>query len=202
MEYKIKRRFILGISLLLFALLYFFKNTSSLLRIFATLAGLVSFYIFDHYFNINFELKHYLYILIIAFFGILLSPLYFISENYDKILHLVIPILTGGIVFFLVNKQNLTLKWKLVTTLLFTISILTIFEVIEFSLDKLWDLKLQGIYIRDITGLEKFNIIMDKNDDTMIDLIIGILGSLIFTFYNIIKSMINRVKWSSRRFIK
>tara|TARA_B100000315_G_scaffold122078_1_gene111983 strand:+ start:20712 stop:21320 length:609 start_codon:yes stop_codon:yes gene_type:complete len=202
MEYKIKRRFILGISLLLFALLYFFKNTSSLLRIFATLAGLVSFYIFDHYFNINFELKHYLYILIIAFFGILLSPLYFISENYDKILHLVIPILTGGIVFFLVNKQNLTLKWKLVTTLLFTISILTIFEVIEFSLDKLWDLKLQGVYIRDITGLEKFNIIMDKNDDTMIDLIIGILGSLIFTFYNIIKSMINRVKWSSRRFIK
>jgi|TARA_Y100000034_G_scaffold79823_1_gene95815 hypothetical protein len=202
MEYKTKRRFILGLSLLLFILFYFFKNTSTLLRIFATLAGLVSFYIFDHYFNIDFELKHYLYILLIAFFGILLSPLYFMSENYDKILHLIIPILTGGIVFFLVNKQNLTLKWKLVTTLLFTIAILTIFEIIEFSLDKLWDLKLQGVYIRDITGLEKFNIIMDKNDDTMIDLIIGILGSLIFTFYKVIKIMLNKLKRHSRRFIK
>jgi len=160
------------------------------------------YYKASDYFDINFELKHYLYILIIAFFGILLSPLYFLSGNYDKILHLIIPLLTGGIVFFLVNNQNLTLKWKLVTTLLFTIAILTIFEIIEFTLDKLWDLKLQGVYMRDITGLEKFNIIMDKNDDTMADLIIGILGGLIFIFYKTIKSRFNRIKWSSRRFIK
>jgi len=34
--------------------------------------------------------------------------------------------------------------------------------------------------VRDITGLNKLNIIMDRNDDTMIDLILGTVGSIIF----------------------
>ncbi len=194
MKYKTKRRIILGISIFLFISLYFFKNTSTLLRILATLTGLISFYIFDHYYDANFELKHYSYILAFCFFGIFLSPFYFLSENYDKFLHLVIPILISSIIFFIVNKQNLNLRWKIVTTLMFTIGVLTIFEIMEYALDTLWNFQLQGVYIRDITGLEKFNIIIDKNDDTMIDLILGIFGSLIFSFSKIIENWKNKRK--------
>lgn len=194
MKYQTKRRIIFGISIFLFLSLYFFKNTSTLLRILATLTGLISFYIFDHYYDANFELKHYSYILAFSFFGIFLSPLYFLSENYDKILHLIIPILISSIIFFIVNKQNLNLKWKIAITLMFTIGVLTIFEIIEYALDTLWNFQLQGVYVRDITGLEKFNIIMDKNDDTMIDLILGIFGSMIFSSYKIIENWKNKRK--------
>lgn len=194
MKYQTKRRIIFGISIFLFVSLYFFKNTSTLLRILATLAALISFYIFDHYYDVNFELKHYSYILAFCFFGIFLSPLYFLSENYDKFLHLVIPILISSIIFFIVNKQNLNLRWKITITLMFTIGVLTIFEVIEYALDTLWNFQLQGVYVRDITGLEKFNIIIDKNDDTMIDLILGIFGSMIFSSYKIIENWKNKRK--------
>ena len=194
MKYQTKRRIIFGISIFLFTSLYLFKNTSTLLRIFATLAALISFYIFDRYYDANFELKHYSYIFAFCFFGIFLSPLYFLSENYDKILHLVIPILMGSIIFFVVNKQNLNLRWKIIVTLMFTIGALTIFETIEYVLDILWNFQLQGVYVRDITGLEKFNIIIDKNDDTMIDLILGIFGSMIFSSYKIIENWRNNRK--------
>lgn len=194
MKYKIKRRIIFGISIFLFISLYFFKNTSILLRILATLTALISFYIFDHYYDANFELKHYSYILAFCFFGIFLSPFYFLYENYDKVLHLVIPIIASSIVFFIVNKQNLSLKWKITITLMFTIGTLTIFEVVEYILDTLWNFQLQGVYVREITGLEKFDIIMDKNDDTMIDLILGIFSSMIFSSYKIIENWKNKTK--------
>jgi len=194
MEYKNKRRLIFGISIVLFILFYFFKNTSTLLRIIATLAGLVIFYIYDYYFEANFRVQHYLFILFMAFFGILLSPLYFISENYDKILHLVMPIFVSGIVFFLVDKQKLSFKGKLFITFSITVASLAIFEIIEYILDTFWNFQLQGVYIRDITGLEKFDVIMDKNDDTMIDLMLGILGSIIFSFHKIGENWKNKRK--------
>ena len=77
---------------------------------------------------------------------------------------------------------------------MFTIGALTIFETIEYVLDILWNFQLQGVYVRDITGLENFNIIIDKNDDTMIDLILGIFGSMIFSSYKIIENWKNKRK--------
>ncbi len=54
------------------------------------------------------------------------------------------------------------------------------FELGEYALDYFFDLKLQGVYLRDLQGLEKFNLIVDRIDDTMIDLFLGILGSSLY----------------------
>jgi len=159
------------------------------LRIITTLAGIVSFYVFDHYFDINFQIKHYIYILALTFFGVLLSPLYYLSLNYDKILHLAMPIVVSGIFFFIIDKQKISFKWKLLVTFGFTLSSLVIFEIVEFVLDTLWDFKFQGVYVRDLTGLEKFNIVMDRNDDTMIDLILGFCGTLVFIFWKTLENL-------------
>jgi len=180
MKHKNKKRLIFSISLVLLLILYSFKNVAIFLRVLAAFAGIVSFYIFDHYFDMKFKEVHYFLIIIFAFFGILLSPLYSIYPIYDKILHLSIPIFVGVIMFYIVDKQKMTFKWKLLITGSFVVLAITSFEVIEYFLDMFWNLKLQGVYIRDITGLEKFNLVMDKNDDTMIDLILGMFGSLIF----------------------
>ena len=66
------------------------------------------------------------------------------------------------------------------------IAILTIFELGEYALDLLFDLKLQGVYLRDMMGIEKFQLLMEKNDDTMVDLVFGISGTLIYNASRVI----------------
>ena len=90
------------------------------------------------------------------------------------------PIIGCVIVFFMVNKSKIEFKWKLLITLTSMVFILTMLEIGEYLFDVLWDLKTQGVYVRDIAGLEKYKLILGKNDDTMMDLILGTLSSLIF----------------------
>ena len=180
MGYKNKRTLIIGISLFLLLVFYLFKNLSTSLRIFGFIFGFIIFYLADYMFEIDFKLKHYYYIMIILAFGILFSPLYFLSPVYDKILHFIMPILGCLLIFHIVDKKELNIQWKLWIVFLFIVTALTINEVGEYLIDQLWNLKLQGVYIRDISGAEKLNLIMSKIDDTMIDLIIGMTGALSF----------------------
>ena len=63
---------------------------------------------------------------------------------------------------------------------LFIVASLTIHEIGEYLIDQFWDFKLQGVYIRDVSGLEKLNLVQSKNDDTMTDIILGTIASLLF----------------------
>jgi len=117
----------------------------------------------------------------ILFLGIILSPLYGIYSLYDKVVHFINPILGSCLVFYIINKQKLSFQWKLLITFMFIVSFLTIHEIGEYLIDLLWDFKLQGVYLRDISGIEKLNLVLNPHDDTMIDLIFGTIGGLIFT---------------------
>ena len=181
MLFKTKRRLIIGISIILLLLLYAFKNYLFLAKVAGIIFGLWLFYFIDHAFHAHFHIRHYFYILAILILGILFSPFYWIYPNYDKILHLIMPILGSIMVFFLVDKLKIEFKWKLLLTFTTLIALLTVLEVGEFAMDKLWDIKAQGVYIRDISGLEKYNLVMDRNDDTMTDIILGMFGSTIFS---------------------
>ena len=180
MEYKNKRRLILSVALLLLLVLYAFKNYEFMIRVLGTILGLWIFYFFDHAFRLDFKIRHYIYATIILTLGILFSPLYYIYPSFDKIMHLTMPILASIFVFFIVNRMKIDFKWKLLITFMAMITLLTILEVGEYIIDYFWDYKLQGVYLRDITGLEKYNLVLDKNDDTMIDMMLGLLGSIIF----------------------
>ena len=170
----------IAIGLTVLFLLYALKNTSYFLRILGFFVAIFLFWAVDTFFNLKFKEYHYLIILLISTFGILLSPLYFISPIYDKILHLVAPILAGILVFFLVNKLETKFSIKLVLTFSIILSLLAMFEIVEYALDSLLNLKLQGVFLRDHTGVSKLKLVLNKNDDTMIDLILGVIGSGIF----------------------
>ena len=170
----------MGFSLFLLVLFYLFISYSSVARITGFLIGLWAFYFFDHAFDLKFEVQHYMVIVAMLFFGILLAPLYFISSGYDKVLHFVMPILGGFVLFYIIDKERLSFKWKLFITFMFVISFLAIHEIGEYLIDQIWDFKLQGVYVRDISGLEKFNLVQSKIDDTMIDMILGVIGALTF----------------------
>lgn len=162
MNKKQKRWTIAIISMTILLILYLLKNYSLFIRVAGFTVGLTIFYVLDDIFKIDFKIRHYIYIIIILAFGILFSPLYFISENYDKILHFISPIFASALIFYLVNDKNLTFQWKLLITFMFVVSFLAIHEMGEYLMDLLWDLKLQGVYIRDVSGFEKFHLVLPK----------------------------------------
>lgn len=158
-------------------MIYFFKNSSFVLRVFSAIALMAGFYSLDHGFDIRFKPRHYVFMFIIAVCSFILSPLYYVYPNYDKIQHFVQPIFTGTIIFFMISRLHIERKYQLLLAFLVTVSILGMFEVGEYYLDHFFDLKLQGVYLRDYGGLEKFNLIMDRIDDTMTDMALGMIGS-------------------------
>jgi hypothetical protein len=87
----------------------------------------------------------------------------------------------------MISKLELELKWKIVFTFFTVFAILGVFEIGEYTMDRLFDFKLQGVYLRDLSGVQKFNLIMDPLSDTMTDMALGIIGAGIycisFAFY-------------------
>ncbi len=175
--YQHKRRTIFGLSIVLFLLIYFFQNSSFILRVSTTIAFLLFFYFIDRFFDIRFKAVHYALMILIVLATIMFSPFYFVYPNYDKIQHFIVPILLSTVIFYMINKLKLDLKWKITYTFFVTAGILGLFEIGEFLLDWLFDLKLQGVYLRDSAGLEKFNLIQDPLSDTITDLILGYTGA-------------------------
>lgn len=184
MDYGKKRTLIISISLFLLLLFYLFKNLSDSIKVFGFIFGIFIFYFSDHLFEINFKLRHYFYAIAILAFGILLSPLYFLLSIYDKVLHVISPILACILMFYVIDKKDLNIQWKLGIVFMFVISFLTFHEIGEYLIDQLLGLKLQGVYLRgSLAGTEKLNLIMSKIDDTMIDLIVGTIGASLFVFW-------------------
>ncbi|MEK6908638.1 MAG: hypothetical protein AABX23_01140 [Nanoarchaeota archaeon] len=182
--YRHKRLIVGIISFLLVIAIYLFKDSSSITLRYSTFIGLViAFYILDYLFDVRFHFKHYFFIIVIGVSGLMLSHLYFIHPQYDKIQHFILPIMLCSIFFFMVNKLKLALKWKITFTVLSIAGLLGIFEIGEYILDLLFNFRLQGVYLRDLTGLEKFNLLLNPLDDTMVDLSFGILGSSLYALY-------------------
>ena len=175
-----KRHVIIGLSVILLFMIYFFKNASFMLRAVSSIAFLVFFYAVDHSFDIRFKARHYLFIIIITIASLLLSPLYFVYPQYDKIQHFFQPMLIAAIMYYMIAKLPIDNKWKITFTFFVTLAILGLFEIGEYMLDFLFDLKLQGVYLRDLHGLEKFNLLVEPIDDTMIDLLLGTLGTSVY----------------------
>ena len=173
--------------------LYLLKNTNYFLRISTFIFSIVLFYFTDVFFNLKFKNKHYLILGIISAAGILFSPLYFISSSYDKILHLISPFLISILIFFLIDTTNLKFSTKLLITFSIVVMFLSLFEIIEFALDQFFDLKLQGVFLRDISGIAKLNLVMGKHDDTMIDLILGTIGAIAFGRYKTLMFHLKRI---------
>jgi len=172
--------------------MFIFQNAPFEIRTLTAVAFLIAFYGVDHFFDLKFKHSHYLIIVLIAIFTLLLSPLYFIYPQYDKMQHFLLPIFLSFLVFHMISKQKIELKWKIAFTAITVFSILAVHEIVEYSLDLFFDLKLQGVFIRDLAGIQKLNIIQNQIDDTMIDLILGLAGAITygiihFKFFNKIK---------------
>lgn len=186
---KTKKILLISIGIFGLLILYALKNTGIIVRVFGFFLSIFIFFMGDTLFDFKFKKQHYIIFILIAASGILFSPLYHLSQTYDKILHLLGPIFICILIFYLLKRLKISFSINLAITFFIAVSILALFEIFEYILDIIFNWKLQGVYLRDYSGIEKLNIIMDKNEDTMMDLILGTLGSLFFiavktgTFY-------------------
>ena len=180
-NYKVRRRIVIGLSFAILALLYLFRNINYLILSLSAIALILVFYITDHSFDIRFKTRHYVFITFIAVAGFLLYPLYSIYPSYDKFLHFVEPIMLSSFIFHMVSHLNLKFKWRLIFTFFIVIGFVGLFEIGEYTLDYFFDLKLQGVFLRDLQNLgETLHIIQDPLNDTMIDMSLGVLGALTY----------------------
>lgn len=198
MEYKHKRRVILGFLILLLIFLYIFQNVSGLVKATGSILAVLTFYFIDKAFKIDFKLQHYFYVLIMLILGIIFSPIYFIYSIYDKFLHFTIPIFISILLFYVIDRLDIKFQWKLLMTFMSLLSLLTIFEIGEYLLDILFNLKLQGVYIMELTRLQKYNLVQARIDDTMIDIILGIFGAGVFALGKTITHFYKRKKQKTK----
>ena len=179
-NYHSKRWSTLTLAVIILGMIYFFRDEGFLLRAVSAASFILFFYAVDHWFDVRFKPIHYAFIVIIAIASLLLSPLYYIYPQYDKIQHFAQPILLCSIIYHMVSHIRLEMKWRLIFTFFIVISILGLFEMAEYTLDQVFDWNLQGVYLRDITGLNKFDVVVEPIDDTMIDLFFGVAGTCIY----------------------
>ncbi|MEK6914397.1 MAG: hypothetical protein AABW83_01990, partial [Nanoarchaeota archaeon] len=136
------------------------------------------FHLADKMFNLNLRKRDYFFMYFMSIMGIILSFLYFKLPNYDKIEHFIFPMMFASITYHILSRKlSIPFKWKLFFTFFIIIGFLSIFELVEYFLDFLFDWRLQGVFIEEIPG--NYREILARIDDTMLDILIGITGTLV-----------------------
>jgi hypothetical protein len=179
MEYREKRRLIFAISLLILSILYFFSRYTAVFLVFGSMLSLILFYLADNLMKWEFELKHYIIFIIIVVAGFIFMPFYFANSSVDKYQHFFFPLMTCFLIYHILDKTNLSKRQKIGFTLTILITTITIFEIFEYLADIFWNAKLQGVYSGSWME-QKFELIMPRIDDTMVDIMLGIAGGITF----------------------
>lgn len=168
--------------------LYIARSLSTVVLFLISALSLFLFNYIDRAYKYHFPRKYYLYVFTIFGLGPLIGAgeapfgLYYRSISYDKFLHFFLPLMLCIIIFYMLNKNfNINTKWKLLMVSFIVFGILGVFEIGEYISDKYFDTIFQGVYSNIIKS--KMNVIQTPIDDTMQDLIAGVLGSLVFVIY-------------------
>lgn len=154
-------------------------NISLVIRLITTVGGLFGFYFLDSVAHLKMRLRHYFFWGAILVGGVMLSPLYYLFGWYDKVLHVVEPMLLASIVLHVVSPLKITSEWKFFFTFFVVLGVLGLFEIGEYLIDITFDYKLQGVFSQTKQG---FVLVQDRIDDTILDLMFGILGTLLYVF--------------------
>ena len=170
------------IVLVLFLILRNFFLKMDLFSILSFSGVIFVFFCFDLIFNINFKLKYYVYVLLVAFFGFFFGFLTFYIPYYNRAMHFLGPFFLCSLIFFVLSKRGYNKKESLFFVFFISVAILGIHELIEYFIDIVFNMNLQGV------GLGRI-------DDTMIDLFMGVLGSLTYILFGFLKR--NNYKTSS-----
>jgi len=186
--YKIRRDvfFIALIAFLILVLIFRryvgFFHFINILSMVGLAIVILFFHIGNKAFDIGFKKRHYFFIVIMSVFGIALGFLLYTFPYYylDKLQHLIFPMMYASILLYMVRKLKLTKGWTLFFIFAVVVASLSIFELMEYFLDLMFDWKLQGVFFRTSQVEGGFKLLLSRIDDTMVDILLGIIGTLIY----------------------
>ncbi|MFH1592776.1 MAG: hypothetical protein ABIB47_05410 [Candidatus Woesearchaeota archaeon] len=193
MLFKNKRRVVIVLVSIFLLLLYFSRNLFIAIPFLIAVVALLLFGYIDRSFKLNFPDGFYVFIFIIFILGTIIGgstpfALYYRIILFDKILHFISPIMGSAIVFYILDRLGISLKWKLLMTVGLVFGILGLFEIGEYLSDVFFGTLHQGVYLMDFAELVKYEVISEPIDDTMWDLILGLFGSSVFAGYKYFES--------------
>lgn len=123
------------------------------------------------------HLQIYLFFICLAFWFNVLGEFLFYYVGftyYDKCLHL----FTGALIFAVVQEYfRGDAKIRNDIVLFTTLGMLALWEIYEYSLFAIFDFPMIGVISNGV-------VVQSPIDDTMIDLVIGFMGSLIYLFFS------------------
>lgn len=149
----------------------FFWITELILSVFIYYKFKIPFWV---YFSI-------LIIFLAHLFGELYFGLFYTLPYFDKWIHLFSPILACNLFYYLFEKKITDKKTLILFSVTFLLSFELIFELIEYFFDVNFNTLLQGVHN---FGIEKLNskvgIVMPRFEDTIYDMALNLLGSIIW----------------------
>jgi len=160
------------ISLIMFIV---FRNIIGVFSIFCLLVLLMLFFGIDIVFNLRFKKRHYFFVIFIAVVGFLFSFIQFRYIYFDKLLHFIGAIMLSSVLYYMLRKR-LSKKHSLILAFFITICFMGFYELFEFFIDKLFNVRSQGVFL----DTEGGRVIMGKYEDTLWDMFFGILGGLVY----------------------
>lgn len=143
-----------------------------------------------------FRLKVPLYIhLLLSFMAVLnilgetIFEWYYLFMHYDKLLHLINPVI-GCLFVYHLAKNKIKDKKLLVMFCVFTVLSLAVgWEIFEYGFDNFFTDVMQGVQLKYEGHFFGFKEVMNKFDDTMLDFIYAAIGTLIFALVFWIKNI-------------
>ena len=189
MLFKNKRRVIILFTCLLLLLLYVTRSLSILIPFSLTIIAIFLFSYIDRAFHFDFPEVYYVYVFAIFVLGTIIGPgnppfgLYYRDIFFDKVLHFLNPILMCAIMFYILNRLSISIKWKLLMTIGLVFGILGLWEIGEYVSDVFFGTGHQGVYVKDFVSKLREQQLSDPLTDTMRDLIFGLIGSITFVTY-------------------
>ena len=155
------------------------------------------------YFRVKVPLYMHLlfsFIVLLNVFGETIFEWYYLFIHYDKLLHLINPVIGCLFIYHLVKNKIRDKKMLMMFCVFAVISIAIGWEISEFGFDKLTNYGMQGVKLMD--GGHFFlvgEVVMPPFDDTMLDLICDVAGALVFGLVFWIKNIKNKGKRKARK---
>ncbi len=173
------RTVLLGIALLALIVLYLF-GICDLFSLVLSFLAIITFDLINRFFKLDFTIFHYLIFIWTISSFLVFGQFFFSVDYYDKILHLTIPFLFSFIIFRALGKTRLTYGWRIFATFLVMVAFINFWEIYEYIGDITMNVHLQGVYLN---GVE----VVSRIDDTMLDLIMGTISSMLFAIFKLIQ---------------
>ncbi|MEM3091474.1 MAG: hypothetical protein QXD05_02340 [Candidatus Pacearchaeota archaeon] len=165
--------------------------------IFWALQLLLSIFIYNKFDIPIFVYFGLLLIFLANIFGEHFLGLFYVFPYYDKIIHLLSPLLACTFFYFIFDKRFKDKKLLIIFSVTLLLSFELFFELVEYFFDKNFNTILQGVHQSGVKKFGGYEVVLSRFDDTIYDMFLNLVGSIIFaiiSFFILTKKNMRRVR--------